>query len=255
VTQAPARDDAWLVASWPAPEAVRAVTTTRRGPGVSAPPFDSFNLGDHVGDAPDAVAANRAALRAALGLPGEPRWLDQVHGVGVATFGAQAPRERARADAAITRTPGVVLAIQTADCLPVLLATRDGTALGAAHAGWRGLGAGVLERTVAALDVDPAALIAWLGPAIGPRAYEVGAEVRDAFVAHDAAAAEAFAPTRPGHWTCDLYALARRRLRAAGVDAVFGGGECTLSDAARFYSFRRDGRTGRLATLAWIEPA
>jgi YfiH family protein len=156
------------------------------------------------------------------------------------------------ADAAVTAAPGVVLAILTADCLPVLLAARDGGEIGAAHAGWRGLAAGVLEATVAAMATPASGLVAWLGPAAGPRAYEIGAEVREAFLAHDPAAATAFAATRPGHWRVDLYALARQRLAAAGVASVHGGGECTISDPARYFSHRRDGRSGRLATLAWL---
>ena len=161
------------------------------------------------------------------------------------------------ADAAVNATPGRVLAILTADCLPVVLAARDGGEIAAAHAGWRGLAAGVLEATVAAMRTPPAALVAWLGPAAGPQAYEIGEEVRAAFVERDPGAATAFAATRPGHWRVDLYALARRRLAAAGLatDAIHGGGLCTISDPARFHSHRRDGRGGRMATLAWIAPS
>ena len=236
-----------------APPGVRGVATRRDGPGVSAPPFDAFNLGLRSGDDDAAVRANRAALAAALALPSAPRWLRQVHGIDVARFDADGDDEPT-ADAAVTSTPGVVLAVLTADCLPVLLAARDGREIGAAHAGWRGLAGGVLEATVAAMRTPPADLVAWLGPAAGPDAYEIGAEVREAFLAHDARAASAFVATRPDHWRVDLYALARQRLAALGITQVTGGDRCTISEPARFYSYRRDGRTGRQATLAWISP-
>jgi YfiH family protein len=234
---------------------------------VSRPPFDAFNLGNSRaadGDDPAAVAANRAALVKLAGLPSAPHWLRQVHGTGVVRFDQSLPvadsaGERLRmgsepeADAAVTGEPGVVLAILTADCLPVVFAARDGSEVGAAHAGWRGLAAGVLERTVAAMHTRPADLLAWLGPAAGPQAYEVGAEVYEAFAGSDASAARAFTVTRPGHWHVDLYALARQRLQATGMAAgsISGGGLCTISDPRRFYSHRRDARTGRLATVIW----
>lgn len=244
---------AFLYADWPAPPGVHALTTLRHGLGVSAPPFDHFNLGARCGDVPEAVAENRRQLESALQLPAAPRWLRQVHGVKVAV---EPGDDEPQADAAVTRTPGTVLAILTADCLPVVLAAKDGAEIAAAHAGWRGLAAGVLEATVAAMRTPPAGLVAWLGPAAGPQAYEIGAEVRAAFVERDPGAAAAFAATRPGHWRVDLYALARRRLAAAGlaIDAIHGGGRCTISDPARFFSHRRDGRSGRMATLAWIAP-
>ena len=249
---------ALLEADWPAPPRVRACTTLRFGAGVSQPPFDAFNLGARCGDDPAAVEANRAELVARFGLPSPPRWLQQVHGTGVARFdeGATAfsQHEEPQADAAVTSTPGVVLAILTADCLPVVFAADDGSEVAAAHAGWRGLAAGVLDATVAAMRASPDRLLAWLGPAAGPQAYEVGEEVFDAFVAEDAGAATAFAATRRGHWKVDLYALARRRLAMAGVERVHGGGLCTISDPQRFYSHRRDQRSGRMATLAWIAP-
>lgn len=240
-----------LPADWPAPPGVVAFTTLRHGAGVSAAPFDHFNLGTRAGDDPDAVARNRAELGERFGLPGAPRWLRQVHGTTVAVEPGDGEPE---ADAAVTREPGRVLAILTADCLPVVFAARDGSEIGAAHAGWRGLAAGVLETTVAAMRTEPAGLLAWLGPAAGPQAYEVGQEVFDAFAHRDPGAADAFAATRPGHWRVDLYALARMRLAAAGVAGVHGGGLCTISDPARFFSHRRDGRGGRMATLAWIAP-
>lgn len=245
---------AWIDADWPAPPGVRALTTLRGGDGVSAPPFDRFNLGLRCGDGPALVARNRERLAQWLALPSPPRWLNQVHGTRVCRFDAALPEAEPEADAASTGVPGVVLAILTADCLPVVFAARDGREIAVAHAGWRGLAAGVLEATVAAMATPPAQLLAWLGPAAGPRAYEIGAEVRAAFLAHDAAAVTAFTPTRPGHWRVDLYALARQRLAAAGVGAVHGGGFCTLEEPDRFFSHRRDGRSGRMATLAWIAP-
>lgn len=246
---------AWLDASWSAPPGVRGLTTLRHGLGHSAPPFDHCNLGTRSGDDAATVAANRAALIAALRLPSPPRWLRQVHGTGVMrmTAGDATSASEPEADAAITADAGVVLAILSADCLPVLLATADGSRIGAAHAGWRGLAAGVLENTVAALEVAPETLLAWLGPAAGPRAYEVGVEVRDAFVGTDPGAAAAFAPTRPGHWRCDLYALARRRLAALGVMRIAGGDQCTISAPQRYFSHRRDARTGRMVSLLWME--
>lgn len=249
---------AFLDAGWPAPPGVRALTTTRSGLGVSQPPFDTFNLGSRCGDAPEAVEENRRQLEAALALPSPPHWLRQVHGIDVARVdGREAPRgegEEPEADAAVTSTPGAVLAILTADCLPVVFASHDGSEIAVAHAGWRGLCAGVLEATVAAMHTPPERLMAWLGPAAGPRAYEIGEEVFDAFTARDGRARMAFLPTRPGHWKVDLYTLARQRLLDAGVLDVHGGELCTISDPVRFFSHRRDGRSGRIATLAWIAP-
>ncbi len=247
---------AWIEAEWPAPSRVHAITTTRHGLGVSKPPFDAFNLGIRNGDEVDAALANRAALREALDLPAAPHWLKQVHGTTVLRFDEAAPARaiEPEADAAVTSTPGVVLAILTADCLPAVFAARDGREVGAAHAGWRGLAAGVLEATVRAMATSPDAIMAWLGPAAGPCAYEIGEEVRDAFLAHSPEAERAFAPTRPGHWKIDLYALARQRLRAAGIqDAdIHGGDRCTISEPQHFFSHRRDGPSGRIATLAWM---
>jgi polyphenol oxidase len=242
----------WIVPQWPAPASVRAVVSTRDGPGVSPPPFDAFNLGTRCGDDPAAVARNRAGLRDALQLPAAPCWLEQVHGTEVVQFDAvEADREQS-ADAACARTPGVVLAILTADCLPILFCAGDGTEIAAAHAGWRGLCAGVLENTLGAMRSKREDMLAWLGPAIGPGSYEVGEEVREVFLARDAAAAQAFVPTRPGHWQCDLYSLARQRLHAAGVSRIFGGGFDTFTDA-RLYSYRRSaGGSGRFASLIWI---
>ncbi|MGD2112352.1 MAG: peptidoglycan editing factor PgeF [Gammaproteobacteria bacterium] len=239
----------WLLPDWPAPPAVHAVTTTRTG-GVSTGPWSSMNPADHVGDAAAAVADNRARLREVLALPAEPVWLQQVHGVRVVD--AARAGDRPQADAAWSAEPGVVCAVLTADCLPVVFADTAGRCVAVAHAGWRGLAAGVLEATVGQLPVPPRDLLAWLGPAIGPAAFEVGAEVRAAFLAHDPQAAAAFTPGGDGHWFADLYVLARQRLAACGVSAVHGGGWCTYRARARFYSYRRDGVTGRMATLAWL---
>jgi hypothetical protein len=241
-------DPDFIFPDWPAPAGVRAAVTTRGG-GVSGGPFASFNLASHVGDDPAAVAANRARLRAALGLPAEPLWLAQVHGAEVARFagGGEPPR----ADAAVATAPGEVCVVMVADCLPVIFATRDGGAVGVAHAGWRGLAAGVLERTLGALDRPAGEVMAWLGPCIGPRAFEVGEEVRQAFVGADPAAARRFAPNPRGRWWADLAGLARDSLAAAGVTNIHDGGGCTYEDPARFFSYRRDGVTGRFAALVW----
>jgi YfiH family protein len=214
---------------------------------VSAAPFDSLNVGTHVGDEAGAVAENRRRVRTQLRLPEEPAWIEQVHGIEVLDLDVQRP---GAADAAITRRAGAVCAVQVADCLPVLLAARDGSAIAAAHAGWRGLAAGVLEATVRSLAVEPGGLIAWLGPAIGGAHFEVGEEVRRAFVDQDAGAASAFVTNARGRWQCDLAGLARRRLAALGV-AGFGGNWCTYADATRFFSYRRDGRCGRMAAFIW----
>jgi YfiH family protein len=242
-----------LVPDWPAPSNVHACVTTRALHGRSLAPFDRFNLGTRCGDEPLAVAANRAALIAYAALPAPPRWLRQVHGIAVHEAHSTPIGTEPEADAAVTTQSGVVLAVLTADCLPVLFCAEDGSAVAVAHAGGRGLAAGVLESTIASLRVAPSRLIAWIGPAIGGASYEVGDEVRGAFVDAEAGAAGAFVATRPGHWCCDLPALARRRLVAAGVTRVQGGGFDTFRDA-RFYSYRRSRETGRFATLVWIEP-
>lgn len=235
------------VPDWTVPENVRALQTTRRG-GASGMPWATFNLGDHVGDDAAAVAANRAALRSRL--PGEPFWLRQVHGT-VAVDVAQGPKT-GEADATFTRQAGQVCAVMTADCLPVLLCDRQGTVVAAAHAGWRGLLAGVLENTVGAMNTPPGDLLVWLGPAIGPRCFEVGNEVRNAFVAADQAAKCCFVAHGPGKWLCDIYLLARQRLQRQGVTAISGGASCTVSEADRYFSYRRDGVTGRMASLIWL---
>jgi YfiH family protein len=240
---------AFLFPQWSAPAQVHAVSTTRLG-GSSNSPYASFNLGDHVGDAPDTVGANRALLRDALMLPAEPLWLKQVHGIDVVDAAAAAAG--AVADASHTRKRDIVLAVLTADCLPVFLCDRDGTAVGLAHAGWRGLAAGVIESTVRAMRMPADRLLAHLGPAIGAQVYEVGDDVRRAFIDQDAQCAEAFRANGPGHWFVDMAELARRRLRALGVTEITGGDRCTYRESDMFFSYRRDGVTGRMASLLWI---
>lgn len=238
-----------LIPDWPAPACVRACVTTRAG-GLSQPPFDSLNLGDHVGDDPQAVTANRQRLQQQLGC--RPAWLSQVHGVAVVEAD---PARVPEADASWSAAPGVACAILTADCLPVLFCDRAGTRVAAAHAGWRSLAGGVLEASVAVLECPADQLLAWLGPAIGSQAFEVGAEVREAFVSLHPQAVAAFVPSlRTGRFMADLYQLARIRLAAIGVTAVYGGGLCTFTDAERFYSYRRAPRTGRQASLIWLSP-
>ncbi|HEX5514412.1 MAG TPA: peptidoglycan editing factor PgeF [Gammaproteobacteria bacterium] len=237
-----------ITPDWPAPASVRAAQTTRLG-GVSRPPFDSFNLAQHTEDVAADVMENRRRLRQRLGLLAEPAWLTQVHGVDVVPAAAGP----ACADAAWTEQPGVPCVVMSADCLPVLFCDQAGEVVAAAHAGWRGLVGGVLEATVAAMGCPPQRLLAWLGPAIGPEAFEVGGEVRQQFIAADPAAAACFRPSPEGRWLADLYALARQRLTRAGVEAVYGGGFCTVRQAELFFSYRRDGRTGRMATLIWLE--
>lgn len=237
----------WLTPDWPAPANVRACVTTRAG-GVSLEPFDSFNLGDHVGDDPAAVAENRRRLTAELGC--RPAWLSQVHGIDVVEAD---PAVVSTADASWSATRGIACTIMTADCLPALFCDRAGTRVGAAHAGWRGLAGGVLEATVDAMGVAPAELLVWLGPSIGPRAFEVGAEVREAFLVGHAEAERAFVPSaNAGKFMADIYELARIRLAAKGVTAVYGGDFCTFTENERFYSYRRSSRTGRLASLIWL---
>ena len=233
------------------PSFVRALTTTRAMEGASIGPHARFNLGGRCGDVAEAVARNRDALADALGLPSRPAWLEQVHGRTVHVVDHD-PAGEVRADVAVTFDRGRVLAVLTADCLPVVLAS-DGGALGVVHAGWRGLVLGAIDAGVDALEAPASSISAWIGPAIRAESYEVGADVRDGFVSSDAGAAAAFAPTCPGHWRCDLAALARRALERRGVERVVDSALCTYADAARFYSFRRDGVTGRQATLAWLD--
>jgi YfiH family protein len=257
-----AEQASFLVPDWPAPPMVRSLVTTRCG-GVSQAPYDGFNLALHVGDDPAAVAANRARLRRYV--PAEPFWLEQVHGIEVARLppssaldGAPFSQEGGciRADASVTRETGVVCAIMTADCLPVLFCNDAGTVVSAAHAGWRGLAAGVLEAALAAMAEEAGRVMAWLGPAIGPDAFEVGDEVREAFLASDPGAGGAFSPRGSGgKWLADIFMLARRRLVRAGVrrERVYGGGVCTVSESGRFYSYRREAVTGRFASMVWLD--
>ena len=230
---------------WPAPPGVFSLMTTRTG-GVSLSPWASFNLGDHVGDDPAHVAENRARLRQQL--PAEPGWLKQVHSATAVEVGSGL----IEADAAFTRQAESVCAVLTADCLPVLFCDRAGSVVAAAHAGWRGLAGGVLEATVAAMQVPAGEILAWMGAAIGPQAFEVGDEVRQAFVAQHPEAALAFVPHGPNKWLADIYQLARIRLNHAGVQAIYGGGRCTFTEAETFYSYRREGVTGRMASLIWL---
>lgn len=236
---------------WPVADAVQACATTRAG-GISQPPFDSLNLGLHVGDKPEAVEQNRQRLITLADLPAEPLWLQQVHGNRVIDAGNW--QSGIEADAIYTDQAGQVCAVMTADCLPVLFTDRTGSQVAAAHAGWRGLLAGVLENTVARFSGEPKTIQAWLGPAIGPQQFEVGIEVFDAFTAEDAKAEQAFSRRDKQHFLADLYQLARQRLARLGVTAVFGGDYCTVTDSERFFSYRRDGRTGRMASLIWINP-
>lgn len=248
-------DPGWLLPQWPVDPCVRAFVTTREGGDSDGVYGDAdgrpggLNLGAHVGDDPDAVARNRARL------PIAPRWLDQVHGVAVVRADAIVPGTVPVADAAFTTQPGVACAVLTADCLPVMLADRAGRVVGVAHAGWRSLVGGVVEGLVEAMgaDVPDAALVAWLGPCIGPAVFEVGPEVRAAFIAKSSAAASAFVSGHGDRWLADLPALARLRLAHIGVTDVRGGEHCTVTDARRFYSYRRDGRTGRFASVIWID--
>jgi YfiH family protein len=239
-----------IVPDWPVAPHVHAFSTQRTG-GVSVAPYASLNLASHVADAPAAVLENRRRLQSALLLPAPPQWLEQVHGVQVRDLDRDEDTVEP-ADACVTGLPGRVCAILTADCLPVLLASEAGDRVGAAHAGWRGLRAGVIEATVRALDRPPSVLMAWLGPAIGPAHFEIGPEVRDEMLQADPGAEAAFIANARGRFMADLYALARRRLKQVGVDRIYGGSACTYAEDERYFSHRRDGRTGRQASLIWL---
>ena len=240
----------WLMPEWPASSWVYACTTTRSG-GISEGSFASLNLAEHVGDDVACVTENRRRLQEALHLPATPLWLQQVHGSVVVDAAVAKPG--CEADASFATRPGIVCTVLTADCLPLLLCDGGGTRVAAVHAGWRGLLAGVVENGVHAMQRPGAQLLAWLGPAIGPEAFEVGEEVRDAFIAEDPHATVAFSPSPGGRWLADIYLLARQRLARMQVTAVYGGHWCTVNDAARFYSYRRDGVTGRMASLIWLD--
>lgn len=240
----------FLLPDWSAPSHIKAATTTRLG-GVSHHPYDALNLGNHVGDAINDVLKNRQLVVDQLQLPCEPFWLQQVHGVHVSDLDQQ---PNVKADASLTRQIGTVSVVMTADCLPVLFCDSAGTVVAAAHAGWRGLHAGVLEATIKAMGVDPSEIIAWMGPAIGANAFEVGEEVKTAFCDVQTHAENAFKPSNhQGKWLADIFMLATQRMQAAGVSQVFGGGLCTVENEQQFYSYRRDGKTGRMASLIWIE--
>jgi polyphenol oxidase len=272
-----AADPQVITPDWPAPPGVRSAFTLRTG-GVSLAPYDSLNVGAGIGDSPEAIAENRRRVREKLGLPSEPVWLEQVHGTDVVELGSTATLSwtgapsagahgaaalgadsaastvgQVRGDASVARGAGYVCAIRVADCMPVLFAARDGSAVAAAHAGWRGLAGGVLEATVRQLGLPGSQLIAWMGPAIGPAHFEVGDEVRAAFTATDLDAAPAFVANARGRWQCDLYALARRRLTTIGISGIYGGGWCTFAEAERFFSYRRSGQCGRMAALIWTQ--
>lgn len=261
-----------LTPDWPAPARVRAASTERAG-GTSEGPYTSRNLGTHVGDEAATVAANRRALAERLGLATEPQWLEQIHGSIVLDLDAlqgspvgappRSPghatptpglRRPPAADGAVTSQRGRPCVVMTADCLPVLFCDTSGTRVGAVHAGWRGLAAGIVPAAVARMGIDPQALLVWLGPAIGQAAYEVGGEVRQALIAADPSAETCFEPNEAGRWQADLYGLARRGLQAAGVQAIYGGGFCTYTESERFFSHRREAPCGRMATLIWLDP-
>lgn len=247
-----------IAADWPAPANITAFTTTRLGPGVSASPFNQFNLGSRCGDEHTHVLQNRASLISDYHLPAEPHWLHQVHGVDVVRIGSRPHHDPLRfgegeplADASVTDMPNTVLAVLTADCLPVLFCNRAGTEIAAAHAGWRGLANGMLEASVAGMHSKPEEILAWFGPTAGAMRYEIGEEVHQAFLSASAEAESAFTVTRSGHYLIDMFAIARQRLQAVGILQVYGGEHCTISDS-RFYSHRREQRTGRMASIIWM---
>ena len=239
-----------IAVDWPAPANVRAISTSRIG-GVSCAPYDSLNLGDHVGDEPSAVLANRDRLRISQQLPSEPCWLQQVHGCH-AHYHPQGNTSKIVADASYTDQPEQVCAVMTADCLPLLVCDHLGTKVAAIHAGWRGLCDGIIEQTIAKMALPAEQLMVWLGPAIGPQAFEVGAEVREAFITQQQQAIKAFAPLAHAHWLANIYQLARQRLELLGISAIYGGQYCTYQQQEQFFSYRRDGVTGRMASLIWL---
>ncbi len=241
----------WIRVPWPAPPQVQAWSTTRQG-GVSCAPYASMNLGDHVGDRIEDVLHNRQILQDSLRMPASPDWLQQVHGAKVVELDNLNQHGMIEADASICHSTKHVCAVMTADCLPVLFCDTKGTCVAAAHAGWRGLCAGVLEATVSRMNIPGNEILAWLGPAIGPQRFEVGPEVRDAYLAVDVGDVSGFTAAENGRWRADLYQLARNRLQRVGVQQIYGGGYCTYDDVGRFYSYRRDQQTGRMASLVWI---
>lgn len=241
----------WIIPDWPAPPAVRAVQTTRQG-GESRGCYASLNLGDHVGDNPEHVAANRQRVLRLL--PAAPLWLEQVHGITVVDV--ETACGGTAADASVARKPDQVCVVMTADCLPLLLCDRSGTVVAAVHAGWRSLAGGIIEAAVKKMNCPAEQILVWLGPAIGPGYFEVGTEVRAVFVDTEAQASDAFIPaSRPNKWLADIYLLARQRLTRVGVHSVFGGNCCTVRDRERFFSYRREGRTGRMGSFIWLASA
>ena len=244
--------ESYIFPDWPCPPRVKSAITTRHG-GVSGGPYVDFNIADHVGDDPAAVSENRKQLRIDLELPRDPAWLRQVHGTRVIDAGV--PPTDVESDGSVALEPGVVCAVMTADCLPVLLTDVQGTRVAALHAGWRGLAAGIIEQGIEALAASPGQLLAYLGPAIGPDAFEVGGEVRQVFCDHDPDAASAFQPAGTGKWMADIYRLAHQRLDGGGVQKIYGGGRCTFHEEADFFSYRRDKTCGRMASLIWIDAA
>lgn len=239
----------FLHAYWKAPKNVHALTTTR-GAGVSTGAFTSFNLAEHVGDTRDSVRKNRALLNRTLQLPSEPLWLQQVHGTDVVN--AADANIGATADGAWTNKRDIVLAVLTADCMPIFICDKAGTKIALLHAGWRGLLTGVIESSVAALRTPGNQLMAYLGPGIGAEVYEVGLDVYEAFLKHNPAAATAFCSSREDHWLANMYLLARQRLQSLGIEDITGGEHCTYLEGDRFYSYRRDRQTGRMASLVWL---
>ncbi len=241
--------DHWLLPDWPAPDNIRAGTSLRNG-GISLPPYDFLNLGDHVGDNPAAVVENRQRLK----LPSEPIWLKQTHSTRIVDATRCRPGQ-AEADGSYTTRPHVICTVLTADCLPLLICNKGGTQVAAVHAGWRGLANGIIETALEKFTDDYSELLVWLGPAIGPDHYEVGNEVREIFIAHDPAAKGIFAPIEieQGKWHMDIYRLAWQRLQALGLSAVYGGNQCSYRQQEKFYSYRRDGITGRMASVIWME--
>jgi len=240
----------FIIPDWPAPENIRAAVTTRKG-GYSQSPFNSFNLGDHVDDDPETVKKNRRLLNEILSLPNEPAWLEQIHTTNVVN--AEKVEGSARADASYTAQKNAVCVVMTADCLPVFFCSEDGSEVAVAHAGWRGLAAGILEATVEKMNSPAQAIMAWMGPAIGPDNFEVGEEVRDAFMQQNSETENAFQKNKKGKWLADIYSLARVRLKQSGVQNISGGGFCTYQNAEQFFSYRRDGKTGRMGSLIWIK--
>lgn len=240
----------YITPDWPAPPSIKALTTTRHG-GMSHSPFHTFNLADHVGDEPDRVATNRHLLHKKFSLPTQPIWLNQTHSTHI--IDAATVTGIPTADASYSNKPNVVCAVLSGDCLPLLICDKAATVVSAIHAGWKGLANGVIENTINTLPVKPSDLLVWLGPAIGDQVYEVGWNVVSAFTQHDPAAIDVFVPLDSTHWLANLYALARMRLSRLGVTQIYGGNHCTYTEKNLFYSFRREGITGRMATLIWRE--